>query len=342
MIGYLNKKKLRSGQVVVLAAVFLGLLLVAIGLAVDMGFAFAARARLQNCCDAAALAGAKSIPTAQEITNYAIDGYSRNLNRDAALQSNNGTTAVYNIGNDQVTVITPYQDADTSDFPAERCLKVSSVRIISTHFMKLLGINTMTIKAQAAAVGLPGGPVSTAKGCLPFGIVWDDFTFGQKIILKEGGGSGAHGYYGALALGGNGASTFENNIMYGYPGLISIDQDAEEWVPLEPGNMSGPTLKGITYRVNLCKHQPPCTASNYVSGCARTGVVPVIEALDLSGRSTVQIRGFAFIFLEGCYGSGNDCWVEGTLIRAVADDAKGSTTAPNYGLITSGSTQLLK
>ena len=135
----------------------------------------------------------------------------------------------------------------------------------------------------------------------------------MQYVLKEGGGGGSNGNYGALSLSGNGASSYVNNIINGYDGHLRVG----DYVETEPGNMSGPTVQGVNTLINRCNHTPECTHDNYSSNCPRIITVIMVDTLNVNGRSNVRIAGFARFYLEAVAGHGNQSIVTGRFIKTV-------------------------
>ena len=136
-----------------------------------------------------------------------------------------------------------------------------------------------------------------------------------------------------MALGGTGATNYRNNLKYGYHedleigDLVRIGED----MTTEPGNMSGPTYDGIRYILD----QDTCASHNLSKlekDCPRLIVIPVVDSLDVNGRSTVKIMGFANFFLEETTYGGGKTEVKGKFIKTLGqgeiDEAAG-----DYGML---------
>ncbi|SDF21814.1 pilus assembly protein TadG-related protein [Sporomusa acidovorans] len=286
----------QRGSVTVLTAAAFTMLLGFAALVIDVGFLYINRAELVNMVDAAALAGAQDLPNNR--VQAEISG------RIYAAQNGRST--------DQVVVAVPSNKAVT----------VTARRTIELNFARILGIATANVRAEAAAVLRPASGVI---GVVPFGVVRQDFIYGQTYDLKVGAGDGYTGNYDALALGGTGSRTYTDNIKYGYDAKLSVGQ----WVSTETGNMSGGTTEGVSYRINA---DQAATYNTVEQGSPRIIVVPLIETIaNDTGRHDVKIVGFAGFFLEGVGGAGNLNSVSGKFMRLViAGDTSG--TAPDYGV----------
>ena len=201
-------------------------------------------------------------------------------------------------------------------------ITVTISRNVPLYFAKVLGLASSQVTATATAEvkTYTGG----TNGIVPFGIVKQNFVFGQTYNLKLGGGDGYNGNFQALALGGSGASTYTDNIKYGYKGTFKIG----DWILTETGNMSGPTAAGVSYRIGL---DPASTFDNVASNSSRLIIVPVLESLLVDGRSDVLVVGFAAFFLEGSGGGGNNSYVYGKF-REKVTPGESSNGVPYYGL----------
>ena len=125
MKNYFRKMKNEDGAVMVLVAILMVVLLAMTSLAMDMGLAYFQKQRLQNACDAAALAGSQSLPNASTAERYAREYFSQNYNQPC----------------DVNVVIT---DSNSK-------IRVTAKTDIATVFGKILGTQSIDITANAAA-----------------------------------------------------------------------------------------------------------------------------------------------------------------------------------------------
>ena len=294
MLSILRDQK---GSVAVFTALAMTVLLGFAALVVDVGVLYLNRSQLINTVDAAALAGVQELPGGTEAARASASSYAEE----------NGKP-----GDSVATVV-----AENN-----RELTVSVSRNVNLFFARLFNHNSQTVSATATAAVRP---MSAVGGAVPFGVVRQEFNYGEPYTLKEGGGEGYDGNYGGLGLGGNGANTYRYNIKYGYDGKLHIGQ----WVSTEPGNMSGPTNTGVSYRIS---QDPGATFETVAKDSPRVVMVPVLDSLNVSGRSDVQIVGFAAFFLEGTGGSGKDNYVSGRFMRLVAAGDITEAGNADYGL----------
>jgi Flp pilus assembly protein TadG len=294
MLSFLREQK---GSVAVLTALSMTVLLGFAALVVDVGVLYLNRSQLINTADAAALAGVQELPGRAETAVASASSY-----------------AVRN-GKLGDTVATALANTNTE-------LTVSVSRNVNLFFARIFNYNSQAVSATAVAAVRP---MSSVGGAVPFGVVKQEFKYGDIYTLKEGGGDGYSGNYGGLGLGGTGANTYRYNIKYGYDGKLHIGQ----WVSTEPGNMSGPTDTGVSYRIN---QDPGATFETVAKDSPRIVMIPVLDSLMVEGRSDVKIVGFAAFFLEGTGGSGQDNYVSGRFMQLVASGEITSSPSADYGL----------
>jgi len=185
--------------------------------------------------------------------------------------------------------------------------KYTSVRVnipcvVALSFAKVVGIDTITISRSAKTSITPTTQIS---GAAPLAVEMSQLSSAiannntEHIYLKYGAGDGTEGSYGAIDLDGvqgGGASDFSNWLQFGYNGIIKIGEDL---LPVEKGNMSGPTASAVTQRYNACTHfqdEGGCTAEHYDPSCPRMLKILVVEKV---GSTNVKVKGFAVFVLEG-------------------------------------------
>lgn len=294
MWKWLNNER---GSTAVLTTLVLTALLGVTAMAVDVGIWYLNRVQVSNMVDAAALAGAQDLPDA---TKAEASG-----NNYADRNRKDGDVVVVQSGDGNMTLTaTARRDV---------------VNLFSRVYKSFSGTTTVGATATARLF-----PLGATVGVMPIGVVKQDFIFGTTYTLKVGGGDGTTGNYGALALGGKGASNYNDNVKYGYDGELR----AGEWVITETGNMSGPTKTGIDYRIG---QDSGATYNTVAEGSPRIAILPVLDSLNVNGRGEVLIIGFAAFFLEGVAGSGSENEVTGKFMRMVVA-GEAANTGTNYGV----------
>ncbi len=301
--------KNQRGSIAVLSVLAITMLIAMAALVVDVGMLYLAKVQLANAVDAAALAGVQKLPTNPFQAIVVAHDYAR---RNKLPPNTQILATVGDHGGIELGKIT-----------------VTARQSLGMAFARILGIAQVDISASAQAAVRPFGG---GTGVVPFGVVRQDFIKGQAYALKEGAGSDGldsskhHGNFGALALGGTGANVYEDNIKYGSQVKVSVG----DWELTKPGNMSGPTTKGVSYRVGL---DPTATYDTVTEGSPRIIIVPVIDSLDVNGRGYVQVVDFAVFFLEGTMGQGKDNYVIGRFRERLVT-AGDPGTSGNYGVYT--------
>jgi len=246
--------------------ILLTVIIGSIGLSFDFGNTLVAKNKAQAVTDSVALAGAKMLSMGSSYMNTQIQDF----------MQRNG----YSV--DSLTVETPYQGDN-------ELIKVELTVNVPYYFSKVLGKDSQTI--QISSVAKAG--IKTYQGNNPVGVPADTYLRGQPYQIKSG--TGGHGNYGAVALGGNGANDFRNNLKFGYQGDTIAVGDV---LQTKPGKMKGPTSDGFYYRYN--RGFPGETWSNYTEGNPRVVLVVMVDPspYDVHGRGDVTITKFALFFLE--------------------------------------------
>lgn len=309
------------GSVVILVALGLTFLLGFCALVTDIGLLYAGKSHLQNTVDAAALAGAQELPGNATLAQQVASD----------IANKNGVPTV--------SVIFESSDA---------VIIVKATKHVPTYFAQILGISEGIISVSAKAIMAPPTGIS---GAVPLSIQEQDFVYGQKYVLKSGGGSGTSswyldddksnsvkrsdqidgpsGWYGALELSGTGADTFEEDLANGYQGVLHVGQI----IDVKHGNMSGPTASGINTRLSRDVRIPENTLEDYDRNAPEIVYIPIVQIISESGNSiqSVKIMGFAAFFLEGVAGNGNNSIVTGWFIRTLVPNnlTSGSLTDLN-------------
>lgn len=201
------------GSIVVIVAGALIMLLGFTALVTDIGMMVYRKSKLQNACDAAALAGAQELPgNTTEAENVA---------RQYAV--NNGIT------NPTIT----FDEDDPK-------IIVRAKEEVTFFFARALGINKGDVSAQAAAIVAPINKVYS--GLRPFGVVDDVFTYNQQVTLKSGSQDGQSGNFGALRLDeAEGTSDYNKQIIEGCITPYKVGDS----ISTEPGVKPEKTIKGV-------------------------------------------------------------------------------------------------
>lgn len=331
----MKRLKDESGNVAILVALMMVVLLGSTALVTDVGVEFAAKQKLWNALDAGALSGIEEIFNGASAARSTANQY---------VQSNGGTVTSINVNTTTDTIT------------------LNGQQQVPLYFARVLGYNSANIAIQVQA---QAGTLVSGTGFAPIAVVEQNFTYGQTYTLsigagqsssgsgsgsssesgdgsetgensgssgdsgESGDGSGSDsqeygsGNYGYLALGGTGAEQFSQNLMNGYNGVLSVG----EQIQTEPGDMSGPVSQSISYRMQQGQGWTFATATD---GCPRVMLLPVVNTLNVNGRSNVTIVGFAAFYLDGLQGSGGHQQIVGRFLQMVIPGTIGQGT--NFGL----------
>lgn len=154
--------KNQDGSVTILVALSMTVLMGFAALSVDIGMLYNQKREVQNAADAAALAGAMSLPSSTLAKSVAQSVATKNLLQNSALETVTTT----------VVPVTPYKGKDTE-------IEVTVTRKVKTIFAQVLGIADSEVSARAVAKQR-----STWSGqSLPFINVNNDYTEEDPITF---------------------------------------------------------------------------------------------------------------------------------------------------------------
>lgn len=297
--------KSKKGHSTIIFLLTSTLLIGMLAFVVDAGMMYLEKSKMQNAVDAIALAAIQDYAIGETAMITQAYHYADLNNIDST-----GLEVTVSDGNRKITVV--------------------SSKNIPLYFAKIFNVKDAVIQAKA---GAKVGTIVATDGIRPFAVEEQTFEFGKTYTLKKGAGEAYSGNYGALAMGGTGATNYRNNLQYGYHGeieigdMISIGEDMNT----EPGNMSGPTFEGVRYLINkdTC---PSHDLTKLEKDCARLIVIPIIDSFSVEGRSTVKIMGFANFFIDETTYEGGKTEVKGKFIKALGQ-GEISETAKDFGML---------
>ncbi|MGH7865319.1 MAG: TadE/TadG family type IV pilus assembly protein [Candidatus Binataceae bacterium] len=287
----------RRGQTSILLAILLPSLVGAIALGVDISVFYFNWAKLQRAADAAALAGAAHLPSDTAAATSAATSY-------ATLNSIAGSEIALNqIAGDHLSMTVQFS------------------RTVPYYFAKVLGLSSGIVVARATATVKTAG---AARHVIPIGVQHNTvYTYGQQLTLNTGV---APGNWHPLALGGNGASVYGNNIVNGYQGVIHVG----DMLPTETGVMTGPTKSSFDTRIAAGLSQfPSDTFSNHSLNNPRVVVAPMVDFAGINGSSQVPVKGFAVLWLSSVASSGKA--ITAYFIKQTVPGSEPGSGGTNYG-----------
>lgn len=271
-----NKKGLTNVLVTISLTAIMGFS----ALVIDAGLMLIERNRLVNAADAAALAGAQELPEDSDSAKEIAKEYA--FLNGVALEN---------------TIVS------VDSMKKEITVEVN--KDVNLLFAKVLGFDKGSVNASTKAIV---GPVTKVyEGIRPLAVEQQPLTYGQQVVLKENAGDGSSGNYGVVALGGSGSQNYEENLKYGYDGVLKVG----DVIDTEPGNMAGATYSGVKYITD----QDFSTFDDYHRDSLRIWIIPIIDSLDVGGRDTVTIVGFAAFFVEDVYKQSGQTEITGRFIR---------------------------
>lgn len=144
-----SKKKSQSGQILILCALLLIVLLLFVGLAVDFGLAYVTKATLGKAVDAAAIAGARYVGKGQATaTQFANNTFDMNYGQSSRDFNSPGSGGPPKAG----TVPTPQVTFTNDPVLNVTLVTVTATTTINTYFLALVpGFKTLNVTASAQA-----------------------------------------------------------------------------------------------------------------------------------------------------------------------------------------------
>ncbi|NPA91322.1 MAG: hypothetical protein GXO55_07745 [Chloroflexi bacterium] len=275
------------GQTLVLFALVLVVIIAMVALAVDGGHAYVQRRRMQYAADAAALAGARAL--VNHASPSRVDQVIRQYARD------NGASSV----------------TWRSRGPGDVEVRVS--RTFSTFFAQIVGISSMTARAEAEA---RASGVASVRNALPIGVEAFPFRLNQVYELRHppplSSTAGPHFVW--LDWNGGTRSSRELALYICEPERSGV-QRIHRWV------WDVPTVLPISY-LRYCLNRR----------LGQVLIVPVYGATRGVGLARqYRIVGFAAFRMEAYHLGGPAEFVRGRFLQWVTD---GDPGGPNYGLLT--------
>jgi len=334
-----------SGQVTVLIALTLVVLLGLAALVVDGGLLYVTRQRLQDVADMAALAAGtvlaqradteSVIETIEKTVSANLPGANLHVSLDTAGCGQGGS------GED----VSEEGDKSGGAYEVDVHICISGPFVTVTvmrpnvGFMLagILGQKSAGVSATATAKSGPAGGVSGKDvHVVPWGVSRDEVHTGDKIELmgcsdennrtnRNDDNSCTPGNFGALQLDDPGGRDYREMIAWGYQGELSADQQ----VYTDPGRNVGDTRLGL---VDLLAEpaSPECAVAGLEN--AVFVVAPVVDGFD-NGKSSVTIKGFAGLCIDKNNDNAKEVW--GMFIRTVvpgelADTVDDDTNSYNF------------
>jgi hypothetical protein len=312
------------GQTLVIFALIIPVLVGAISLGTDVSVFYFNWMQLQKAADAAAIGGA----------NYLPDNPSAAKTTATQLALSNG--------------IKQAEIVSTSVGANNLTISIKLQRNVPYYFARVLGMTTgivttsataspqfapstlnATMPAQLPAGGDNGGAngdtCAAIGGCqlIPIGLDSNTtYTDGMQLNLQQG--QVGPGNWDLLALGATGGANLRSNIANGFNSMITVG----DWVTTEPGKKVGPVDQGFQDRLdNAASVDAAGTYLSHTLNDPRVMILPVVDWQHQNGRSSVQVKAFASVWLDS-YNKGQ---VTVHFISQVIANSFGDPTAPYFG-----------
>lgn len=314
------------GQVAVLYAGVVAVLLGAVALTTDVAVMYVNWQQAQKVADAAAIAGANYLPS----TNQTFAGtIAAGCTGDAAEK----VACTYAVNNGL-----PIADLTPAITDTATTVTVSATEAgLPYFFAQALGMGTYSVEASATAsiqaVGnspiFPMG-LQCGAGCTPSSLIaGEPLTFGAKFV--GGLAPGNWQWLDPNSGPGGGTHSLDQAIQGNLPTIFSVGGD----VTSEPGNAAGSNPNVATdftnrFNTQKCGSTDPCTQPpppiDPSNPCLV--VMPIVNYAGCTGSCTMAIQGFAQVYIEP---GSTTASVNGCFISQYDPNASGSSTAQNFG-----------
>lgn len=291
-----------QGAITALLAIALPVLLGMGAIVVDLGMTWQARRQLQNCADAAALAGAVELGNQVNAYSMAL-AYSFSAGPSGCLRTEDPVP--------DVTFI------DRNGDGVSDAVEVIPQRQVRHGLARILGFSFTNVFARAVAGKvIPSGIIDTQ----PFGLQVDPnqecgmagithytvngqpLSFGTAYTIKyspRGADERSPGNFQALALGGTGDSIYRENIVNGYHDWVTQCFPTQD---TQTGAHVQPTIDALTTRFQkpeaLDDTWSICSASTTrFSECPRVIIIAIILPLQ-QGHTDAHILTFGWFYVD--------------------------------------------
>ena len=251
-------------MLLVLTALSFVCLLAMTGLALDGGFIYMTKSKLQKAANAAVLSGAQELTNKQEKVEQVVQD-----------------------------ILAAHHESDSLDgidITMNKRVGIDLTKSVKLIFLPIVGFNKVDVKVHAAA-GL--SPMGRAAGAAPLGISQDTpLEYYKEYQLKVDSSGVDSGNFGILALGGPGARTYSENLLYGYQDEIKLG----DVIDTQTGNIAGYTRDAIQQRINSCT----AAADDYNErDCSRILLIPVYTPYEYGPNQlkSVKVTGFAYFYI---------------------------------------------
>ena len=343
-----------KGQIAVLYAGVIAVLLGAVALGTDVALMYANWERVQKTADSAAVAGANFLSSGMTYGGTIKSGCTEDQGDNAEQAA-----CTYALTNDPS--LSPSSVTITE--PAGNTLKVVAKETDPYFFAKALnvipGVSMTTYTVSASGTAIPPGPVGTVKqppGPTPYLGGAGLFPVGLQCTapcsaLSTLGGEPVHfgtKFVGGLATGnwqwldvsggqGGGIPVMAAAIEYGASATFSVNPPNNLIYP-DTGNDGNSSQVKKALADRLAKCAPLADACNGFDptdipfGDPCEIIVPAVDFTKKKGKSSqLTIYGFALIYLDKATTTTTS--INGCFVSEITEDTIASSSAPNFGAL---------
>ncbi len=302
----------------------LPVLLGAVALGTDVSVFYFNWVQMQKAADSAALAGANYLPDNPSVATTTANRFALSNGVKA------GEIVSTSVAGDNLSISIKLQR--TVPYFLARVVGLSS-GVVTTAATAAPQFAPRTLNAGTPGQVPPAGDNNGANGgtcsgvgtcaLIPIGLDSNTaYTNGTQVTLQQG--QLGPGNWDLIALGGVGGANLRTNIANGYNSMVSIG----DWITTEPGKKVGPVDQGFQDRINTAVSVDPTGAfSSHSLNNPRVLILPVVDWQHPNGRSSVEVKSFASVWLDS-YSKGQ---VTVHFISQVIANSFGDPTAAYFG-----------
>lgn len=266
-----------SGQVVVLLAICMAVLLGFVALATDAGVMFHAKREAQMAADAAAIAGAQQLNFG-DVTSAAQTDATRNGFTD---------------GSDGVTVQVENPPLNGPSAGNANYVEVTVSKAQPTYFMRLFGVKSLTVAARGVATALPEN--NCFHALTPTGVGIDvvgtaNIQSPKCVFYANSTSTDGIKIAGNSTLNAAGESVVGNYAIDGNPSVAVTPQSGALPIPDPLAYLKAPTISGCGSAHKTSTLSPGCyNGLSITKGTVSLdpGVYVINGALKLTGQATL-------------------------------------------------------
>lgn len=297
----------KKGSVLVLVTVSMVALLGFVAVAIDGGYLYFKKTRLQDIADSSALAAAAAMvefqsPNKLAKRTAAFDSAVRFAERNGLEIDELSAERSQGLAGEE-TYVARFMTGDETGYVRVTISKDNDSITVEISLEAKTFFARMLDEEQAevdVASGVIIGQASKQSGNLaPLAFFWGDYQPYTWYNLTLSPGSGVSGNYGFLDYGPS--CDFDRYLSNGYSGTISVGQTIETY----PGEKTGQVRHAIEERIARCMdscyvgYEGGEVVVHVKPDCPRIVVIPVVDGFfEQNGRGYVTVRGFARFFIE--------------------------------------------